>query len=140
MSITPLPNNPYRLLKGLFYGLVLKINELVAAVNLINKPYKVYSAILTQTGTNAPIATEFENTIGDITFSYLGEGMYGIVSDNLFINNKTQVFIGNFSNIFTTPTYLTSTSLIDISTIQVGTLTPANDIMQKMSIEIRVYN
>ena len=48
-------------------------------------PYKVYTALLTQSGTNAPVATVLENTLGEITFSYENQGIYNIVSSSLFI-------------------------------------------------------
>ena len=38
--------------------------------------YKVYTALLTQTGTNAPVATVLENTLGEITFSRASAGLY----------------------------------------------------------------
>lgn len=42
-------------------------------------PYKVYTALLSQSGENAPVATVLENTIGIIpTFNYLGVGFYNI--------------------------------------------------------------
>jgi hypothetical protein len=40
------------------------------------RPYKVYTALLTQIGTDAPVATVLENTIGDIIWSYIDVGQY----------------------------------------------------------------
>ena len=37
---------------------------------------KYYTAYLTQTGTDAPVATEINNTIGDVTLSRTGVGVY----------------------------------------------------------------
>ena len=36
--------------------------------------YKVYTASLTQTGTDAPVANVLENTIGDIVWTYSSDG------------------------------------------------------------------
>jgi hypothetical protein len=58
-------------------------------------PYKVYTAIITQFGTNAPIVTVLQNTIGPISFQYVGVGMYNVVSAGLFIEGKTFAFIGS---------------------------------------------
>jgi hypothetical protein len=98
-------------------------------------PYKVYSALISQSGTDAPTAIVLENTIGTITFGYTSAGFYTIISDNLFITDKT----------WTTPSY-NDVTLLDISIfranantlwLQVGS---GNDSLFKSSIEIRVYN
>lgn len=56
-------------------------------------PYKVYSALLTQSGTNAPTATVFENTIGNIVWTREGTGYYYGTLANTFTVNKTFVII-----------------------------------------------
>lgn len=44
-----------------------------------SRPYKVYTALLTQTGTNAPVATVLENTLGvGLTFVRNNIGSYTI--------------------------------------------------------------
>ena len=54
-------------------------------VQAIAKPYKVYTALLTQTGTNAPVATVLENTLGiTISFSYTTVGRYKAVFSTPF--------------------------------------------------------
>lgn len=40
--------------------------------------YKEYIALLTQSGTDAPVATVFRNTIGTVNFSRIQEGRYAI--------------------------------------------------------------
>lgn len=42
----------------------------------IKPPYKVYTALLTQTSTNPPVANVLENTIGNIVWEYLATGQY----------------------------------------------------------------
>lgn len=61
------------------------------------KPYKVYTAILNQTGTSAPVATVLENTLGTITFSRDSDGFYKINSSGLFTSNKTVVFFTGYN-------------------------------------------
>jgi len=59
-----------------------------------SRPYKVYTAILNQSGTSAPVATVLENTLGDtviwsreIAGTYLANN-----SSGLFVARKTFVF------------------------------------------------
>lgn len=54
------------------------------------RPYKVYTALLSQSGTDTPVATVLENTLGgDIVWSYNGVGDYYGTLINAFIENKT---------------------------------------------------
>lgn len=55
------------------------------------KPYKIYRALMTQSGTSAPIATVLENTIGTVTFTYSAAGLYYATSSGLFTAGKTWV-------------------------------------------------
>lgn len=109
-----------------------------------NRPYKVYTALLTQSGTDAPVATVLENTLGeDITFSYESEGWYNVVSDGLFVENKTTCEISNTTQ--ETYGYETikrvSESIIRINSISSETIeTMADAIIDNSKIEIRVYN
>jgi hypothetical protein len=57
------------------------------------KPYKVYTALLTQSGTTAPVATVLENTIGNIVWSYSTPGSYLATLTGAFTNGKTFVSI-----------------------------------------------
>ena len=53
------------------------------------RPYKVYVANITQTGTDAPVATILENTLGVTpTWSRFGPGDYRLTSTGLFVSNK----------------------------------------------------
>lgn len=52
-----------------------KLYKLDLLKNFI-RGYKVYSAILNQSGTNAPVATILENTIGDIVWTRNSSGTY----------------------------------------------------------------
>src|SRR3989337_2171151 len=51
--------------------------------------YKKYVALLTQTGTNAPVATVLENTIGNIVWARGGTGQYTAALTGAFTINKT---------------------------------------------------
>ena len=106
--------------------------------------YKVYTALLTQTGTNAPVATVLENTLGSITYIYNSDGYYSIISDNLF-TNKTFLTITNITDIGDY-TGLNACNIvkIDNSTFDIKTISSsnviANECLLNSPIEIRVYN
>ena len=59
--------------------------------------YKVYTALLTQSGTDAPVATVLENTLGgEVVWSYSDVGNYfGSISNEGFVNDKTIGFVSN---------------------------------------------
>ena len=58
------------------------------------KPYKVYTALLTQEGGSAPQAIVLENTIGELSWGYREPGYYDLSSQGTpFVENKT--FINN---------------------------------------------
>jgi hypothetical protein len=98
--------------------------------------YKVYTALLTQTGTNAPVAIVLENTLGgNLTFSS-DEGLYNTVtSSGLFTENKTFVLLGSGNE----SGYSPQVSVQDINTITF-TVSTSEDAMYNTPIEIRVYN
>jgi hypothetical protein len=98
-----------------------------------SRPYKVYTALLSQSGTDAPVATVLENTLGNITFTVDGEGTYNAISDGLFTINKTTSILSS-----TLSTTSNTTIAIDINTINIGTM--SSDNLQNSLFEIRVYN
>ena len=51
--------------------------------------YKVYTALLTQSGTDAPVATVLENTLGDIVWTRDTTGQYLGTLTGAFISGKT---------------------------------------------------
>jgi len=109
----------------------------------VNNPsYKVYTATLTRSGATAPSAIVLENTIGVITFSYLGTGTWQAYSAlGLFIASKTAVFItqkigGLPGNV------LYASRITDNGILITQSSTALNDDnwVYPVSIEIRVYN
>ena len=61
----------------------------VETIVVNSRPYKVYTALLTQSGIDAPVATVLENTLGDIVWSYNSIGIYHATSIGSFTENKT---------------------------------------------------
>jgi hypothetical protein len=58
------------------------------------QPYKVFTALLTQTGTDAPVATILQNTLGGTpVWSRSGVGTYAITLAGAFPINKTVCFL-----------------------------------------------
>lgn len=61
------------------------------------RPYKVYTALLTQSGTSAPVATVLENTTGlDITYEYLLVGKYTISLNSPVPKQTVTIEMSNF--------------------------------------------
>ena len=114
--------------------------------------YKVYTALLSQTGTNPPVATVLENTLdADITYQYSAPGSYAIVTpNNTFIPNKTYTVLQLWGDDGVTPRlgyigWSTINELYLTLTDTNGTLINALGDNQNpktilTSIEIRVYN
>jgi len=106
------------------------------------RPYKVYSAILSQTGTNPPTATVLENTMsGFIGFNYLSVGNYSITSNNEFTLNKTAIFVNStLLNEETIGCVYGSPLFCQIATRDSFGIS-ANDVISfyKTFIEVRVY-
>ena len=104
--------------------------------------YKVYSAIITQFGNNAPIVTVLQNTIGDISFQYVGVGSYRVVSAGLFIEGKTFAFIGSSPDGNSHASIASSGGgQSDIRSIQSFINGVAsNNVISGAALEIRVYN
>lgn len=64
------------------------------------RPYRVYTALLRQSGTNAPVATVLENTTGiTVTWTRANVGEYYVLNfANEFDNNKIAVFFNGATN------------------------------------------
>ncbi len=105
------------------------------------RPYKVYTALLSQTGTNAPTATVLENTLGTVTFTRSSNGVYLVNSSGLFTADKTFVIMGAGTN----ATYTNAINLMNSSTFSIvtkvsSTQSDADSANTKVAFEIRVYN
>lgn len=57
--------------------ILLSLLVAMTALTSCNKEVvKTYSAVMSQSGTDAPEMDVFQNTIGDITWTYVSEGIY----------------------------------------------------------------
>ena len=98
------------------------------------RPYKVYTALLSQSGTNAPVANVLENTLGGVpTYQRNTQGAYQLTLSNAFINLKTALFITD-SSASQLRIYRSSASVINIE------MSTGDNTLLNNTIEIRVYN
>jgi hypothetical protein len=115
-------------------------NLLVTGTNNI-RPYKVYSALLSQAGTNPPTAIVLLNELGFIGFSYGGPGIYNIISNSEFTINKTSI---DGNNVNSANGESIAYSLNSINNCRVVSRdvngVSSDDILDDNFVEIRLYN
>lgn len=100
--------------------------------------YKVCTALLTQSGTNAPVVTVLENTIGALTIIRSGVGEYRIQSSGLFTLNKTTFDITPILG-FIKQDQLSNINEITFITRDTSNIT-SDGLLTAKKLEIRVYN
>jgi hypothetical protein len=110
----------------------------------VDVKYKVYTALLNQTSTDAPISTILENTLGGtVVWSRYATGSFKATLSGVFTLNKTWVVIGNSRDLTgNIRASLSATNSNDLFVTSLDQSTDANidGVMQICSIEIRVYN
>lgn len=109
--------------------------------------YKVYTALLTQTGTTAPVATVLENTLGGtlvwsrndagdylgtLNGAFLNENEFFTFNNLLSLQNSVSVYWNN-SDSFVINTFYWNGVLPAV-------YSPQDDILFNYALEIRVYN
>lgn len=108
--------------------------------------YLVYTALVSQTGTAAPVATELRNTLGDVVWSRAGAGSYVATladafpdADKVFIiGPRTFPFGGaDLSGIVYAHLEVLSANTIGLTVG--GTEAPSDDTLTRYPVEIRVY-
>jgi hypothetical protein len=80
---------------------IAHVNHVIDEVNKAiggEKP-KVYKALLSQSGTDAPTAVILENTLGDIVWTYDGIGSYEGTLNGAFSNKTVFYPLNNTSNV-----------------------------------------
>lgn len=111
-------------------------------------PYKVYTALINQIGTNAPVATVLENTLGStVVWTRFGVGTYiGTVSNSAFTVDKTTFLTTQTTDGGATYPVIVnggrqSASEIFIKTLQTDNLaTTIDGYLSQATVEVRVYN
>ena len=113
------------------------VQSIVDKVPALSLGYTSLVQLLTQTSTNAPIATEVYNNTGQtFTWSYVSTGVYRITSTGTpFTDNKTVVFVNvGYSN----NNSVTAWRKINTNVIEV--VTTFNTKFVNGSFEVKIYN
>ena len=109
----------------------------IAAFANVTAAYTVYTALITQASSAAPIATILQNTTGDtLTWARTGAGTYTVTSSTaLFTADKTAVFlnVGNGEPNQMLMWTRTSSSVITLTT------NGSDDRITGGSFEVRIY-
>jgi hypothetical protein len=102
--------------------------------------YRVYSAIVSQSGTDAPVVTVLENTLGeDIVWTRDTPGVYIGTGDNdVLLGATTWVLVGTGEANGIYNAYHTD-NIITLSSIDPSTLLAADGLLTNVAIEIRIY-
>lgn len=99
-------------------------------------PYKIHTALLNQTGTNAPVATVLENTLGgDIVWTYVSSGVYQATLNDAFTLNKVFIIKSSGENNNAGNVIITN---LDVNGFRIQTLTGDSRLVN-FTIEIKVY-
>lgn len=125
-----------------------KINEIIDYLNnqvpAVN--YKIYRALITQTGGSDPVVEVLENTLGEtIIWARDNVGNYSASSSGIFLQNKTFLTINKSkSGGRQFSFYRTDNDKLEIVTEYFDSSTPTfvedDDILDNTSVEIIIYN
>lgn len=99
---------------------------------------KIYKALLTQSGTDAPVPTVLENTLGNVTYGYVATGRYSASLTGVFLSNKTAPTISTVGLEFSGCVRSNDDVIAIKSADSTGAL--SNDILQGNVFEICVYD
>lgn len=114
--------------------------EKIPSANVV-RPYKVYSAMISQVSTAAPTVTIMENTIGSIVWTRSSAGVYLGTLVGAFTSSKTLPIVSNNANTNLNIKELVTRTSADVITLQTYATSVLTDgVISNMTIEIRVYN
>lgn len=108
---------------------------------------RVYCALLTQSGTDAPVTTVLENTLGgEVVWSYENPGRYVATLAGAFTENKTFIITAPCANAADVILLgFAGSAWVDVDSIKIRTVaiadlsSAANDVLFATAIEILVY-
>lgn len=120
---------------------VTRIRETLTEVATALRPYKIYTATLTQSSTAAPTAEVLENTLGGtLVWTRSGAGTYVGTLANAFSLTKTSAIAASFGS--ATNSFDMDLGL-SVNAVTLGSYdaagSPADGKLTKTLVEIRVY-
>ena len=119
------------------------VANIAAFANSYSLGYTVYTALITQAGAAAPVATVLQNTTGGtIVWTRNSTGRYiATISGKTYVANKTAVIItsGGNNDRFLKPV-VSSTSTVDIYNMDTGDSAVSDGISATTTVEIRIYS
>lgn len=118
------------------------VSDLTSFANSYSLGYTVYTALITQAGAAAPVATVLQNTTGGtIAWTRNSTGRYiATISGKTYTANKTAVLVtsgGNNDNILRPATIVTTA--IDWYNIDSSDNAVSDTIAATTTVEIRIY-
>ena len=119
------------------------VANVAAFANSYSLGYTVYTALITQAGADAPVATVLQNTTGGtITWTRTSTGRYvATISGTTYTADKTTVLVtsgGNNDNILRPR--ITATTAIDWYNIDSSNNAVSDTIAETTTVEIRIYS
>lgn len=111
-----------------------------------NGKVKVYRALLSQSGTDAPVAVVLENTLGNpVVWTRIGTGQYrGSIAGNFDSSKTFLLSSGNYGNdgaVITVTIAIDFTNSVDLNTFESGAINndPTDDWGAYIPVQILVY-
>ena len=107
-----------------------------------SRPYKVYTALLTQTGTNAPAATVLENTLGfTISYQWMGTGTFrGVRTLGNFDPSVTTIILSNSASSSNAAEIGLNSPNFALTSYNNTSNSYENSLLVNNFLEIRIYN
>lgn len=108
-------------------------------------PYKIYTCLMNQSLTDAPIPTVLQNTIGEIIWNREESGIYHGILANAFIDGKTvcmqnqKIYVNDNDAKIYIRSLRESDNSISLVTCDFTTTDPQDGKLTDLYIEIRVY-
>lgn len=119
---------------------VVTVEQLSQYVD-INKPCKIYKALISQSGTDAPTAIVIANTIGNIVWTRGNTGSYSGTLAGAFTENKTFCLPGcQDGTAIIVGIERENSDVIALSSIDVATVLGSDSLLYLTPILIEVYN
>jgi len=118
------------------------VNQLSAYIVPGINVYDSYTALLTQTSTNAPVATVLSNNLtGTFTWARTGVGVYTLTaSAATFTANKTIVFLNAGSGIPLISAERTSDTILTVKTFVSSSGAAVDAAITNGAFEVRIYS